>query len=450
MKSPQLFGTNGIRGDAEKLFTNEFCFDIGATFGKFLLKRTRVGKIAVGMDPRESSERIKSSLLQGLLTTASWEILDEGIIPTPGLNYFIKKKRLPAGIIISGSHIDKELNGIKFFVDDEEITKKDEKEIEKIYSQIRGKQRFQLKKINVAKDNEAREIYLDLLIGLAKTPFPSWKIVVDTSNGTQSLIIPWVLERLGFDVMKINCNLNQGLIVRDMEVSDAFKEVALTVKKEKADFGVALDPDGDRIVFFDEQGKSIPGEYSCSLIALETPSDIIVTPVNTSSVVEHLGKKVVRTKVGVLYVVEAMKKYQARFGFESNGGGISAEIFYGRDGGTTLIKMLNLLKKEKRTLSQLVNSLPQFFIFKEKVDCPRKLNRIILKKAEEVFRGIKTEKIDGLKIWISSESWILFRPSGNASEFRVFAEAKDEKTARKLGEEGLELVKEVIKKNEVR
>jgi len=445
-----LFGTNGVRGDAEKLFTNEFCFDIGATFGKFLLKKDKRGKLVVGMDPRQSSQRIKMSFLQGLLTTASWELLDEGIIPTPCLNYFIIKKHLAGGMMISGSHIREELNGIKFFINEEEITKDNEKEIEKIYFQSKTKQKYNPQKINLESDGEAKEAYLELLRSLAKPPYPSWKIVVDAGNGTQSLIIPRLFEGLGFEVVKINCDLKKEMIVRDMEVSDAFKEVTQIVKKEKANFGIALDSDGDRIIFFDEKGNSIPGEYSCSLIAKDSTSDSIVTPINTSSVVEHLGKMVIRTKVGVLYVVEAMKQHKARFGFESNGGGISGEIFYGRDGGTTLIKMLNLLKKEKRTLSQLVNSLPQFFIFKEKVDCPRKLNKIILKKAEEVFKGMKIEKIDGLKIWINSENWILFRPSGNAPEFRVFAEAKNEKTARKLGEEGLKLVKEVIKKNEVR
>jgi phosphomannomutase/phosphoglucomutase len=447
MKKPKLFGTNGIRGDAQKLFTDEFCFDIGVSFGKFLLKENKKGEVAVGMDPRESSERIKSSLLQGFSTTASWKFLDEGIIPTPCLNYFLKKKGLAGGIMISGSHIKKELNGIKFFVNEEEITKVHEKEIERIYYQSKEEQQYLPQKINLKKEQEAWKTYFNLLFNLAKPPYPSWKIVVDAGNGTQSLIIPKLLEKLRFTVVKINCNLGKGLVVRDMEVSDSFGEMAQIVKNEKATFGIALDSDGDRAAFFDEEGRSIPGEYSCSLIAQDSPTKIIVTPINSSSVVEHIGKKVIRTKVGVLYVVQAMKKFGAQYGFEANGGGISAEIFYGRDGGTTLIKMLNLLKRKNKALSKLFNNLPQFSIIKKKVDCPRKLNKIILKKAEESFKGIRIEKIDGLKIWVDKNSWILFRPSGNAPEFRVFSEAKTEKEARNLGNRGLKLVKRIIDKN---
>ena len=446
MAVKSLFGTNGIRGHAKNLFTNEFCFDIGVAFGKFL--KEKKGEIAVGMDPRKSSQRIKRSLLQGLSTIVSSDFLDEGIIPTPCLNYFIKKKKLSAGIMITGSHIDKELNGVKFFVGEEEISKDNEKEIEDFYYRFQEKQRYQEKEIKIKSGSQARKIYSDLLLELAQKPYPDWKIVVDASNGTQSEIIPQVLEKLGLKVLRINCNPTKELVVRDTEVSGAFSDLSERIKNEQADFGVNLDPDGDRIVFFDEKGNFIPGEYSCSLIAKNLPDKTIITPINTSSVVEHLGKKVIRTKVGVLHVVKAMKKHKAVFGFESNGGGISAEIFYGRDGGTTLIKMLNLMKESNQPLSRLVTSLPKFFIIKKKVDCPRELNKIILQKAEEEFKGTKIDKLDGLKIWFGKDNWILFRPSGNAPEFRVFAESKSKEEAEELIEKGINFVKKIIQEKE--
>ncbi len=447
MSKPKLFGTNGIRGDAQKLFTNEFCFDIGVSFGKFLLEKNKKGSLVIGMDPRDSSERIKKSFLQGFSTTSNWTLLDEGIIPIPCLNYFVKEKQLAGGVMVSGSHIKEELNGLKFFVDEEEITKENEKEIEKIYFQTRTEQKFKPIEIKTKKDGEASRMYLDLLIRLGNQPFPKWKIVVDAGNGSQSLIVPKLLRGLRFNVIEVNCNPSKGLIVRDTEVSGSFEDLAKRVRKESADFGIAFDADGDRAVFFDEEGNSIPGEYSCSLIAKETQDKKVVTPINTSSVVESIGKEVIRTKVGVLYVVRAMKKYGAKYGFEANGGGISAEIFYGRDGGTTLIKMLNLIKKEGKPLSEIVSRLPKLSLVKKKVDCPRKLNKIILKEAERRFRGIKVEKIDGLKIWLDKESWILFRPSGNAPEFRVWSEAKSDKRANDLVKKGLDLVNGIIKKN---
>lgn len=452
MEKPKLFGTNGIRGNEKKLFTDEFCFGIGVSFGRFLLGKNKKGVLAVGVDPRESSERIKSSFLQGFSSTTSWKLLDEGIIPTPCLNYFVKEEKLAGGVMITGSHIREDLNGIKFFIDEEEITKVNEKEIEKIYYQARVKQKFHRSGLNIKKDDKAKRIYSSMLLGLAQPPYPSWKIVVDAGNGTQSLLIPEALVKLGVEIFKINCNPQKKLVVRDMEVSGVFQDLTKIVRQKKANLGIALDADGDRVVFFDENGKFIPGEYSCSLIARETPGDTIVTPINTSSVVENLGKKVIRTKVGVLYVVKAMKENGAKYGFEANGGGISAEIFYGRDGGSTLIKMLNFLKRRKKTIGELVEELPQYYLARGKVDCPRELNDLILKKAKEKHNEKKIEDLDGLKIHIDKNSWILFRPSGNAPEFRVWTEALTQKRAQALYEEGMNLVKNIIKreKNETR
>jgi len=169
-----------------------------------------------------------------------------------------------------------------------------------------------------------------------------------------------------------------------------------------------------------------------------------VTPINTSQVVNYIGKKVLRTKVGSPYVVEAMKRNNAAFGFEANGGGISAEIMMSRDGGSMIIKMFNLIKRNKKSLGQLVSELPKFYIYRAKVDCPRERNKEILERVKKVFQGTRTEEVDGLKIWIDQATWILFRPSQNAPEFRVFAESKNETQTRKLAEDGIKLVKEIL------
>ncbi len=130
---PKLFGTSGIRGPAETLFTKEFCTKIGVVFASWLKNKGKTGFIAVAMDPRESSPRIKEQFISGLIS-ADWEILDEGVIPTPALTYFVKNSPLVGGgVMITGSHIAEGLNGIKFFIDGEEVTKTHELEIEKLY-----------------------------------------------------------------------------------------------------------------------------------------------------------------------------------------------------------------------------------------------------------------------------------------------------------------------------
>jgi len=442
-----LFGTSGIRGDANLLFTNQFCFDIGQAFSNFLNKYNQDGPVSVGMDSRGSSPRILDAVELGL-SFGGREIVDQGTVPVPALNWILKVTSYAGSIMVSGSHISANLNGLKFFAFKEEILKQHEQEISRIYEKIKNKEKFQKREIKVEEENRANEAYKEMLIGLADEPYPDWKlVVVDTGNGGQSDTMPQTLSRLGIKVSEINASIQGEFIARDTETEGVLANLQATVKQKKADMGIAYDYDGDRVVFVDEKGKFIPGDYTGALIAKYGDTRKVVTPINTSQVVEHLGKPVIRTRVGSPYVVEAMMKNEATFGFEANGGGISAEIMMSRDGGSTTIKVLNILKKQGGSLSSLINTLPRFYLNRVKVDCPRELNQVIMKDAKKEFKGKKVEEIDGLKIWLNNNNWILFRPSSNALEFRVFAESKDEETARKLGEEGLKLVKEVIKKN---
>jgi len=440
-----LFGTSGIRGSAKELFTNQFCFDVGRAFGKFLKKYNQKGKVAIGMDSRKSSPRIKRAFLKGL-QKEGFKVSDQGILPVPAMNYIlIADSSFVGSAMITGSHIRADFNGIKFFALKEEILKKHEREIEKIYKNIREKIRFKPRRVKLKIEGKAIKFYQEMLLNLAKRPYPKWKAIIDVGNGCQVKVMPGVLKKLGLKAQVINDSLQpEKFIPRDTETEEAVKELQEKIKKEKVDFGMAFDIDGDRVVFVDENGNFIPGDYTGSLIAKYSKSPIIICPINASQVVEKIGKKVIRTKVGSPYVVEAMKEYRASFGFEANGGGISAEIMMSRDAGSTTIKILNLLKQSKKSLGELINTLPQFFLYRTKVTCPQELNPIILKKAKKEFKGTKTEEIDGLKIWLSSSLWILFRPSANAPEFRVFAEARTKEKAKKLGLEGINFVKSLI------
>src|SRR4030043_1706516 len=445
MAVQSLFGTSGIRGEGEKLFTNQFCFDIGRAFAQFLDKYSQRGPVAVGMDPRGSSPRILEALEVGL-NEVGRQVVDQGSVPVPAMNWVLKIAPYAGSVMVTGSHIAADLNGLKFFAFKEEISKKHEKEISGIYHQIKSKVKYQRKKPVVEEEERAGESYQEMLVNLADAPYPKWKmVVVDPGNGSQSDTMPQVLTRLGIAVKEINASIQGDFISRDTETEDVLKDLQTLVKKEKADLAIAFDYDGDRVIFIDEKGRFIPGDYAGSLIAQDSETPVIITPTNTSQVVDYLKKPVIRTRVGSPFVVEAMKKNKATFGFEANGGGISAEIMMSRDGGSTAIKMLNLLKKHQGTLSSLVDTLPRFYLHRLKVGCPRKFNQVIIRKAKAEFKGVKIGEIDGLKIWLDKNAWILFRPSSNAPEFRVFAEAKDKNQVKKLAEKGIEFVKKAIK-----
>ena len=445
MAAQTLFGTSGIRGEAEKLFTNQFCFDIGRTFVKFLENHHQQGPITVGMDPRGSSPRILEALEAGLIA-ADRDVVDQGATPVPAMNWVLKIAPYAGSIMVTGSHIGANLNGLKFFTFKEEILKNHEKEISEIYEKIKGEIKFQKNKHIIEEENRANEGYQEMLINLADEPYPEWKLViVDPGNGGQSDTMPQVLSRLGIKVKEINASIQGEFIARDTETEGVLADLQQLIKKEKADMGIAYDYDGDRVIFIDEKGQFIPGDYTGALIAKFSDTPLTITPISTSQAVEYIDKPIIRTKIGSPYVVEAMKKHKATFGFEASGGGISAEIMMSRDGGSTTIKLLNILKKQNITLSSLVATLPRFYLYKVKVDCPQELNVIIIKGAKKKFKGVKAEEIDGLKIWVDESTWILFRSSSNAPEFRVFAESKSKVEAKKLAEEGMSFVKKIVK-----
>ena len=437
---PKLFGTSGIRGPASELFTNEFCRKLGAVFGAWLKSKNKTGFVAIANDPRESSPRIKEQIIRGL----GWPVLDEGVISTPALTYFVKNQPTVAGgIMVTGSHIAAQLNGVKLLFDTEEVTKDHEKEIEDLFS---NPIIHPVGDPDVKYDNTAKDMYLSMLRTLADFPYPHWKIIVDTANGAQTDIIRQLFLDLNLDYHCTGyCDIQSPFFAgKDTEKASDYSQLAREVLLKKADLGIGFDVDGDRVVFIDETGKFIPGDYTCTLLAKHSSSPVIVTPVSTSSVIDRIGKRVFRTPVGSTHVAAKMKEVGSTFGFEANGGAINSEIHFGRDGGTTAIKVLNLLKNLNRPLSETLAELPQFSIFRDKVDCPFSLYSRIYSRAEEIYSDRKTDKMDGIKIWLDADSWLLFRGSGNAPEFRVFAESPDPNRTQKLGYEGLELVKSLI------
>jgi phosphomannomutase len=438
----QLFGTSGIRGHGENYFTDQLCFDIGLAFDQFLNTHGQSGPIAIGMDPRGSSPRIKHFVSLGL-QEAGRSIYDQGVTPSPCMCHVLTDIPDAGSIMVTGSHIAPELNGVKFFFNREEIQKTHEEEITARYYKIKNKSKVLSKSVSSTNSNRANDLYQNLLVNLAHSQFPGMVIVVDCGNGAQSNIMPEVLERLECRVIRQNCDIQGEFIARDTEADGAVSRLQERVIREKADLGIAFDADGDRAVFVDHTGRFVPGDYTGALLAKASVSSDIVTPISTSQVIDMIGKKVHRTRVGSPVVISKMKEINSQFGYEANGGCISREVMMTRDGGGTSIKILNLITKTGKNLAQLYDELPKFYQFRVKVDCPTELNQTIIKKAKEIFRG-DFDETDGLKIWRNNKEWLLFRPSGNAPEFRVFTESPDPTAANELGERALSFVRKTI------
>lgn len=437
---PSLFGTSGIRGPARTLFTPQFCFDIGRAFAFFLDEHDQKGTVAIGIDTRASSPHLAQNLIYGL-RHAGREVVHLGAIPVPAACYALQSMAVVGALMVTGSHIDIDSNGVKFFAFKEEIGKNHEQEISDYYYQIREQVKPEPIYGVIPQSTAGLNNYLEMLLALIDQPLPRLKIVFDPGNGAQTETVGTVLRELGLEHIAINASIQKSLISRDTETEGVFTILQEKVKEEHVDFGVGFDSDGDRAVFVDEAGNFIPGDYTGTLLAKWFAADTVVCPVNVSAVINHIGKEVIRTKVGSPYVIEAMKKSGATFGFESNGGCIHADTMLTRDGGATFVKMLNILKWSGKTLAQLMAELPQFFIRRAKFACPTEKFSHILEQAKKFQKAISIDETDGVKLILDAATWVLFRPSGNAPEFRVFVESNTATKANQLLDHALAFAK---------
>lgn len=443
MPTSKLFGTSGIRGPAATLFTPQFCFDIGRTFARFLSAHLQEGRVAVGLDSRQSSPQIKTYLAAGLIHEGR-EVVDLGCLPVPATHYAIVSGPFMASVMVTGSHIDMASNGLKFFAFKEEITKEHEQEIETIYAQLKDQVKAAPLETNLEISPAGFQNYLELLLSVADLPLPKIKIVFDPGNGGQTETVGSFLRQTGFEVIPLNAHLQDQLISRDTETDGAFAALQEAVKLHGADLGVGFDSDGDRVVFVDRESRFIPGDYSGTILARWFAGEVVVTPINTSNVVNFIHKEVIRTKVGSPHVIAAMKEHAATFGFESNGGGIHADVMLSRDGGVSFVRLLNILKWSQKTLDQLVAELPQLFLRRTKFACPFNQYATILSKAPQFLAARSVDQTDGVKLNLDEKTWVLFRGSGNAPEFRVFVESDSLTKAKQLEQDALTFAKSLI------
>lgn len=461
MNHKKLFGTSGIRGYANEQetrqdyvqLTNDFCYAITRAFLEYAAPKSRKAVFAVGMDLRPSSPRIKDAVIQTVIDEGC-AVAFQGITPTPALAYYVKEKKCAGGIMVTGSHIPEHMNGIKFFLPSGEILKEDETVIEKNYRELEHISPL-VRTDAVPEQPDANFLYTELLrkhafkITRAKQrPFQGLTIVVDARSSCQSLIIPGVLRLLGATVHELPQPSTFTSV--DTEKTVANPDLATALAEHNADLGIAFDGDGDRAVFYQKDGAMVMPDVICTLIARNEAFEAIVTPINVSSVVECLNKDVVRTKVGAPYVIVEMKKLLSErvksFGFESNGGCIFGDYHFSRDAGVPTVEVLNWLRH--RPLHEVRRDVPVYFQVKDKFDCPTAMNTVLLERAQHEFAAKfddsveNVETMDGVKLIFKNHAWILFRPSQNAPEFRIFTEAKTKEQAEYLMNTGTEFIKQ--------
>jgi phosphomannomutase/phosphoglucomutase len=430
---PRLFGTNGVRGVYGEQLTHDLVIDLCYALGTYFSK----GPIVVGQDGRKSSP-VLSRLVRSTLNSAGLDTANAGLVPTPCLQYAAKRLGYGGGIMITASHNPPQYNGIKPIAPDGiEIPREDEQKVEDIYYS----KRF-LKVDGTSRDFIDDNIvtrYMDAvltLIDVDRIRQQKFTVVMDIGNGAQALVAPLLAKKLGCRVIVINGQVDGDFAARGSEPTpDNLKVLSETVKSARADFGVAYDGDGDRSIFCDNNGTIYMGDKTGALLVkyllLEKhKGSEVICPINTSMIVsivaEKSGSKVIYTKVGSVEVSREMAKRRCLLGLEENGGFMYGPLNEVRDGAMSTGLVLEMIAASGKSFSEHVAQMPQTFQYKTKFACPSRdtMNRVI-KICIEHGSPRRIETLDGAKIWIDEETWLMVRPSGTEPLIRMYAESTD-------------------------
>jgi len=427
----KLFGTDGVRGVANVYpMTSEMAMQIGRAAAYMFKNGNRRHRIVIGKDTRLSGYMIESALVAGICSMGV-DVLQVGPLPTPGIAYITSSMRADAGVVISASHNPFQDNGIKFFFKDgfklpDEIELKIEKLIfsEKIDS------------LRPVATEVGKAYRIDDAVGryvvFLKSTFPKdldlsgMKIVLDCANGAAYKVAPAVLEELGAEVIPLGVkpngtNINAGCGSLHPEV------MSEAVKANRADLGIALDGDADRVIFVDEFGNAVDGDQIMAICATDlirqkrlrknTLVATVMSNMGLDIAMRKAGGKVIKTSVGDRYVVEEMVKGGYNLGGEQSGHMIFLDHNTTGDGMLSALQLLAVLRRREKTLSELAEvmiPLPQVLV-NVRVAEKKDVNEI--PAVAGLIRDVEEK--------LGQDGRILIRYSGTEPLLRIMLEGQD-------------------------
>ena len=423
------FGTDGIRGPVESVVTPDACLRIGHATG-LAMKELGWDTVVIGKDTRVSGYMLEAALQAGFIA-AGVNVRLLGPIPTPGVAYLTKTLRNKFGVVISASHNDFLDNGIKIFNEDgEKISRDIEKRIEKHLSgDLSSVETSAIGKAYRFDESGPRYIEFCKSTVPSEISFSSLRIVLDCANGACYKVSPEVFEELGAEIIKIGTepdgyNINQECGSTHPEI------VRKAVIEHRADFGVSLDGDGDRVILVDEKGNILDGDDLLYILAFANPnrtgawSGVVGTKMSNLGLEEglkKLGYKFVRSDVGDKYVSEMLTKKGWMLGGETSGHIICKDLVSTGDGTIAALKVISsllLLKKKPSEVLANYKKIPQ-------------INKAIKVKNKDI---VNDKDLQSLTKEIESDitvGRVLVRPSGTEPKIRIMIEAPEIKVAKK-------------------
>ena len=424
------FGTDGIRGPAESKITPEACLKIGHATG-LVMKELGWNTVVIGKDTRISGYMLESALQAGFIA-AGVNVNLLGPLPTPGVAYLTKTLRNKFGLVISASHNDFLDNGIKIFNESgEKISPEIEKRIEKyLSSSLIPVETSQIGKAYRFDESGPRYIEFCKSTVPSDISFSSLRIVVDCANGACYKVSPEVFEELGAEVITIG-NEPDGFNINQKCGSTHPEIVKEAVIKHRADFGISLDGDGDRVILVDEKGTILDGDDLLYILAFANPNrtgpwsgvvGTLMSNIGLEEGINKLGYKFVRADVGDKHVSKMLSKKGWLLGGETSGHIICKDLVSTGDGTIAALKVISsliLLKKKPSEVLVNYTKVPQ-------------VNIAVTVKNKDI---INDKELNLLLAEIESDltvDRVIVRPSGTEPKIRIMVEASEEKVANKF------------------
>lgn len=429
----RLFGTDGVRGIANKELTADLSYKLGKAGAYVLTEGTHKPKIIVGMDTRISGHMLECALVSGILSVGA-EAICVGVVPTPAIAYLTRKYKADAGVVISASHNPVEYNGIKFFNKNgyklsDDLEDKIQALIESDFKGIPVPTGKDLGR-KIEEEGEAVRDYIDFTKSTIDGDLKGLKVALDCANGASSVTSLKAFEELGAEVHVINNNPD-GININHNCGSTHPEDLMKYVTENKCDLGLAFDGDADRCLAVDEKGNLVTGDFILAICGKALKSSgklnhntIVVTVMSNLGLDIAMKKEVigtVKTKVGDRYVLEEMKKNGYALGGEQSGHIIFSDYNTTGDGLITGLQMAYIIKQSGKTLSELCSIMRELPQVLANAKVPNDKKDIYLN--DEEIKG----QIDSITEKLNGCGRVLIRPSGTEPLVRVMLEGENQK-----------------------
>jgi phosphomannomutase len=446
--NPLIFRAYDIRGIYKKDIDEDVFRRIGFVLGR------KNKKFLVGHDIRKSGRNLAMALIEGLVTSGSKVFFcgksSFGLCFFPGFKLKVDKT-----LFVTASHLPKEWNGLKInFGDGEPVSSREIERVRDKVLKIEGKE-IKFKKPKFKKVNFKKEYIETLFQKFPLLKERKLKIVLDCGNGATSLVAPQIFKKFDFEVIELFCNPDPNFPNRDPEPTfEATKILREKVISEKADFGVAFDGDGDRGAIIDDKGRYLSGNQVGIILGKDilrkSKNKKVVRTVSCSMAIDEelkkYGAKIIETPVGHTFVISAVKKNKAIFGIEESNHIVIPKYFLFDDAILIPLKIAEILIREKKKLSEIVDQI-KIYPFEEIVfECPDEKKFEVVKSLAEKFKKEykRVTTLDGVKV-IFDFGWILIRASNTSPKIRLYVEAKTEKKFKFLKDKFSKILEKWIK-----